>query len=86
MTNICHEVKNQFVIPGGNDLDWRAVWEENAGLIFDDVVKSKVKETAEYSRTKNVIAVGLIGISMLDGPAPIMDAIAVVGWELLLGD
>lgn len=67
-------------------MDFRAVWEEHAGLIFDDVVKSKVKETSEYSRTKTVLAVGMIGVSMLDGPAPIMDAIAVIGWELLLGD
>jgi len=81
-----HKRKNQYVIPGGNDVDYRAVWEEHAGLIFDEIHKTQIKETSEYSRTKNVIAVGLIGVSFLDGPAPIMDAIAVIGWELLLGD
>ena len=67
-------------------MDWRGMWEEHAELIFDDLKKNQVKETSEYSRTKNVIAVGLIGVSFLDGPAPIMDAIAVIGWDLLLGD
>ena len=68
-------------------MDYRALWEQHTDIIYDQVNTTQVREKgAAYSRTKTAIGIGLIGISMIDGPAPIMDAIAVIGWELLLGD
>lgn len=59
------------------------VWQENAGLIYDPIKPSVIKEPGNSSWKGKAAGIGLLGISMLDGPAPIMDVIAFIGVDLL---
>lgn len=57
-------------------------WLENAGLIYDPIKPSVIKEPGSYPWRK-AAGIGLLGVSMLDGPAPIMDVVAFIGVDLL---
>lgn len=63
--------------------EYYRAWQENAGLIYDPIKPSVVKEPGNSTWKKRTVGIGLLGISMLDGPAPVMDIIGFIGADLL---